>query len=127
VLYNHGQLGYRYDTDNFDELRPGQQIWSANAQYYLTYESGGHLVLYSESPNAKCWESGTDRQTPGFCRMEGYGTLVIYGQGGRQVWASNSGGSEGSRLLVRNDGRVAIYQPDGRQLWIVPPPPMGNP
>jgi hypothetical protein len=129
VLFNHGQLGYRYDTDNdmqpFDELTPGQSIWSPDAQFYLTYESGGNLVLYRESPHTKVWESGTN--VPGVCRMEGYGTLVIYAQGERQVWSSNSSGSGGSRLLVRNDGKVAIYQPDGRQLWIVPSPPIGNP
>jgi tyrosinase len=120
VLFNHGQLGYRYDTDSdmqpFDELTPGQSIWSPNAQYNLTYESGGNLVLYL-APHTKVWESGT--QTPGVCIMEGYGTLVMYTQDRkRQVWSSNSSGSEGSRLVVQNNGKLAIYQPDGRQLWI---------
>jgi tyrosinase len=131
VIFNHGQLGYRYDTDNdlqpFDELRPGQMIWSAGAQHYLIYESGGNLVLYNYTPHAKVWESGTNGRPVGVCTMEGYGTLAIRGQDGRAVWGSNSSGSEGSRLVLRNDGRVAIYQPDGRQLWIVPPPPVGNP
>jgi Common central domain of tyrosinase len=132
VLFNHGQLGYRYDTDHdmqpFDELRPGEFIWSMNAQYYLIYESGGNLVLYSYTPRNKLWESGTAGRTPGVCRMEGYGTLVIYGPDGKQrIWASSSSGSEGSRLVVRDDGKLAIYQPDGTQLWIVPPPPVGNP
>jgi len=60
--------------------------------------------------------------------MEGKGTLVIYGPDGKQrIWASSSSGSEGSRLVVRDDGKLAIYQPDGKQLWSVPLPPVGNP
>jgi tyrosinase len=132
VIFNHGQLGYRYDTDNdlqpFDELRPGQQIWSADAQYYLTYESGGNLVLYHESPFIKVWESGTAGRPVGVCRMEGYGNLAIYGPDGKPppIWQSNTDhNAAGSRLVVRTDGKVAIYQPDGRLLWSRPPPSTG--
>jgi tyrosinase len=132
VIFNHGQLGYRYDSDQdmqpFDELRPGEQIWSANAQYYLTYESSGNLVLYHYTPHAKEWESGTAGRPVGVCRMEGYGNLAIYGPGGKPppIWQSNTDhNAAGSRLVVRNDGKVAIYQPDGRQLWSRPPPTTG--
>jgi tyrosinase len=130
VIFNHGQLGYRYDSDNdlqpFDELSPGQKLWSADAQYYLTYESG-NLVLYRYTPPSKQWESGTAGAT-GVCRMEGNGILAVYNKGSNQpAFASRPSGSEGSRLVVRTDGKLAIYQPDGRLLWSVPPPPVGNP
>jgi hypothetical protein len=131
VLYNHGQLGYRYDTDQdmqpFDELSPGQQIFSANMQYYLTYETGGNLVLYHESPGFKLWESGTNGRPVGVCTIEGYGNLAIYGPDyKRPIWQSDTDGhAGGSRLVVRDDGKVAIYQPDGRQIWSRPPPSVG--
>jgi hypothetical protein len=131
VIFNHGQLGYRYDSDNdlqpFDELSPGQKIWSADAQFYLTYESG-NLVLYRYTPHAKVWESGTAGRPVGVCRMEGYGNLAIYGPDRKPppIWQSNTDhNAAGSRLVVGVNGRVAIYQPDGRQLWSRPPPSTG--
>jgi hypothetical protein len=130
VIFNHGQLGYCYDSDHdmqpFDELRPGQKIWSADAQYYLTYESG-NLMLYHYSTGTKLWESGTAGRPVGVCRMEGYGNLAIYGQGSNQpIWQSNTDhNAAGSRLVVRNDGKVGIYQPDGKLLWSRPPPSTG--
>jgi hypothetical protein len=132
VIFNHGQLGYHYDTDNdlqpFDELRPGQSIWSADAQRYLTYQTNGNLVLYNESPSMVLWDSGTAGRPVGVCRMEGYGNLAIYGPDGKPppIWQSNTDhNAAGSRLVVRTDGKVAIYQPDGRLLWSRPPPRTG--
>jgi hypothetical protein len=132
VIFNHGQLGYRYDTDHdmqpFDELYPGQVISSLSGEYYLIYESGGNLVLYNHPLRRKEWESGTAGRPVGVCTMEGYGNLAIYGPGGKPppIWQSNTDhNAAGSRLVVRNDGKVAIYQPDGTQLWSRPPPSTG--
>jgi tyrosinase len=132
VIFNHGQLGYHYDTDNdlqpFDELRPGQTIWSADAQRYLTYQTDGNLVLYNETPSMALWDSGTAGRPVGVCTMEGYGNLAIYGPDRKPppIWQSNTDhNADGSRLVVRTDGKVAIYQPDGRLLWSRPPPRTG--
>jgi hypothetical protein len=145
VLYHH-KLGYKYPTDpdmqysrpypsadpsvGGERLLPGQTITSSNTQYNLIYESGGNLVLhYASFGGRKLWESGTDGRGGGPCKLEGNGTLVIYGPDYKtQIWASNSQGSgDAYRLVVRDDGKLAIYQSDGKQLWSVPPPPVGNP
>ena len=49
--------------------------------------------------------------------MQQDGNLVIYAPGGRALWASNTAGNPGSRLVVQGDGNVMIYRPDGRAVW----------
>jgi len=142
VRYHHGPLGYSYNTDSDmqytrypsdvgDRLTPGQQISSSkDGNYYLVYQADGNLELWQHAPSGiKLWESGTAGRPGSSCKLEGNGTLVIYGADYKTpIWASSSHGSDNAyRLLVRNDGKVAIYQPDGKQLWSVPPPPVGNP
>jgi hypothetical protein len=130
LLYHHGQLGYRYDTDcdmqPFEELRPGEQISSVGGGYALNIENG-NLVLHTTPPGATLWDSGTAGRQVGFCRMEGYGNLVLYSPDGKQiVWQSHTdGNAAGSRLVVRQNGKVAIYQPNGVEIWSRPPPRTG--
>lgn len=123
VLYNHGQMGYRYDTDTdmqpFDELMPGQRIYSRGNTHCLTYQSDGNLVLYWVPSWQQLWNSHTAGQPVGVCRMEGDGNLVIYGPNNQMIWASGTSGHTGSRLVVL-PGKVVIYELDGRVIWSTP-------
>lgn len=42
---------------------------------------------------------------------------MLYGPGGSVVWASNTDGNPGSRLVAQDDGNVVIYRPDGTPAW----------
>jgi len=59
--------------------------------------------------------------------MQGDGNLVIYDPDGRPLWASNTVGHPGSRLVVQDDGNVVIYDPQNVRLWqTVTAPPIIN-
>jgi hypothetical protein len=62
--------------------------------------------------------------------MQADGNLVVYGQGflcspsacsllnpNAALFASNTAGVPGARLVVQNDGNVVIYSPTGQPLW----------
>jgi hypothetical protein len=51
-----------------------------------------------------------------FVVMQGDGNLVGYLNGGRATWATNTAGSGGNRLIVQNDGNVVIYS-SSRAVW----------
>jgi tyrosinase len=133
VLYNHGQLDYRYDTDNdmqpFDELRPGQQLYSARgAQYYLEYAAdgdlAGNLALKSSSPSSLIWASSRTKKPVGKCVLESNGNLVTYGPSGAKTWESSTGGVEPpgptTYRLVVQPRTVVIYGADGKSIWSQP-------
>jgi hypothetical protein len=41
--------------------------------------------------------------------MQHDGNLVMYGPTGIALWTSNTGGQQGSILVVQNDGNIVIY------------------
>jgi hypothetical protein len=49
--------------------------------------------------------------------MQADGNLVVYNADATPVWASNTAGNPGSRLIVQDDGNVVIYAPDGIPIW----------
>ena len=49
--------------------------------------------------------------------MQGDGNLVIYLRGGHAIWASNTAGSGGVRLVAQSDGNTVIYRADNRPVW----------
>src|SRR5215217_1216884 len=129
LLVHHHQLGYRYDTDAdmqfMETLDPGKRLWSWNKKYYLVYQSDGNLEFYSDTPNRPIWTSETKGQPVGFCTINEYGHLVIYGPNGQTIRAFGGDLGDGvindnGRLVVQDDGKVVIYRPDGRAVWTKP-------
>jgi hypothetical protein len=49
--------------------------------------------------------------------MQNDGNLVIYMHGNQPIWASNTYGYPGSKLIVQDDGNVVIYTPESAPLW----------
>ena len=49
--------------------------------------------------------------------MQSDGNFVVYAAGGRPIWASNTGGNTGAKLVVQGDNNIVIYRSDGRAIW----------
>ncbi|NES87834.1 MAG: hypothetical protein F6K08_01750 [Okeania sp. SIO1H6] len=49
--------------------------------------------------------------------MQADGNLVIYADGGRVLWASNTHGNPGAFLAIQQDGNVVVYTNRGVPLW----------
>ncbi len=45
------------------------------------------------------------------------GNLVIYDIFDRAVWASNTSGNEGAKLVLQDDGNMVIYSVSNKPLW----------
>jgi hypothetical protein len=129
LLVHHHQLGYRYDTDPdmqfLEPLDVGERLWSWNKKYYLAYESDGNLVLYSNTTNRPLWTSETKGRPAGYCMVNDYGELVIYGPNSQGILAFGGDLGDGvindnGRLVVQDDGNLVMYRPDGRAIWSKP-------
>lgn len=95
-------------------LRPDQQVFSANGQYRLLYQTDGNLVLYG--PTGAIWASDTTWASAGMVAMQGDGNFVIYDASGEAAWSSDTF-EPGSYLRVHDDGGLQIVSAGGVELW----------
>jgi len=70
-------------------LTPGKMIKSKNGTYSLVYQGDGNLVLYKKESNG----------------------------GSRALWASNTYGKPGAVCNMQYDGRLVIFDQNGKILW----------
>ena len=96
-------------------LLPGQSLFSSDSGYRLVYQADGNLVLYDAEGSATWW-TGTDGNA-GQAVMQTDGNLVVYDSAGAAQWASGTSGNAGARLVLLNNGDVAIYRSDGQAVW----------
>jgi hypothetical protein len=98
-------------------LYPGQAIPSPDAQFSLTYQGDGNLVLYRIGGVA-VWASNTAGTSTGYAVMQGDGNLVVYDRNSLAVWASHTDKHPGAWLAVENGGFATVISPaGGTQLW----------
>jgi len=128
-------------------------LFSRNRKYKLIGQSDGNLVIYKITPSGESaiWASNTNNG-PGKYNFifRDDGILWIFNSD-KVIWASNSGGWGANKLVLRDDGNLIIYAPDGsgsnagfnREVWWsgsgqsedeprpedepLPPPPVFNP
>ncbi len=104
-------------------LKPDEAISSANGHYTLKYQSDGRLVLYRNRDRKELWDTKKTYPGAAICIMQSDGNLVIYdtlpspGTRQRYVWLSGTAGHPGSRLVVQDNGDVAICTPDDTRVW----------
>ncbi|TCC43032.1 hypothetical protein [Kribbella sindirgiensis] len=96
------------------KLMAGQYIRSKSGVFTLIMQPRGDAKLYQRGVKAPLWASGTWR--PNSVLVMGTdGTLqVIYGR--TKVW-SMSIKSVGAKLVLPNDGKLAIYNTRGKANW----------
>jgi hypothetical protein len=70
-------------------LSDGQALTSADGQYELTMQSDGNLVLYMVNGNA----------------------------GLMPLWAAGTKGNSGDRVVLQNNGNLAVYNATNQVLW----------
>jgi hypothetical protein len=90
-------------------LRAGDYL--QNGPYRAVMQGDGNFVVYGRS----IWHSGTFLSGSWFA-MQGDGNLVVYTQGGRPLWASNTGGRAVDLLALQSDGNLVLYGAGGA-LW----------
>ena len=118
-------VGNYYAADTLEsggKLWPGWTLVSANSAYYLRLETSGNLVLYTAA-GAVVAATGTSG-TPAFLHMEAAGNAVLaFNPSNPQVvWQTFTGGHPnfGAGLRVLGNGRVAIINRHGTQVWAYP-------
>ncbi|MGL5934761.1 MAG: hypothetical protein ACRCZI_03960 [Cetobacterium sp.] len=91
------------------------------ANYKLTLQPDGNLVLYNKSNNGSVWNSGTYSKGIGPYRlvMQPDGNLVIYDSKNIPTWSSNTfGKGKGPyKLQVSNNGYITILDSTNKSIW----------
>ncbi|HEY3036574.1 MAG TPA: hypothetical protein VGJ54_18185 [Streptosporangiaceae bacterium] len=85
----------------------------------LVMQDDGNFVLYDARWNA-VWASNTEGYDGAYAVFQDDGNLVVYWYGW-PLWASNTWGNPGSRLILRGgDGHLLIRNAAGTVIWEVP-------
>ena len=98
------------------QLTPGQQIWSPDGRYRLTFQTDGNLVIY-RNDGAPVWWTGTVGISPNVARMQTDGNFVIYDTANDARWHTYTFGNPGAYLSMQNNGAIVIYTASGARLW----------
>jgi hypothetical protein len=108
--------------DSGARLDPGEFIATADGRHRLEMTEDGELVLTTDGVTR--WESSEGPPGAWANMQASDGNLVVYrtAEGGA-VWASETNGHPGAYLVLeapQGEGRVTIYDRDGRVLWYRP-------
>jgi hypothetical protein len=110
-------------------IAPGDYVreksWVTCNRYRFVFQSDGNLVLYSPSGvplsnpvGVPLWATGTNRLKADTLRLsvQSDGNVVLYEEN-RPIWASDTSGNLGSRLVLQDDGNVVVYRPNGQPIF----------
>ena len=102
-----------------NRLDPGDFIATADGRHRLEMTAAGRLVLTTDGVTR--WESLAGPPGSWANMQASDGNLVVYAAAeGGAVWASATGGHPGAYLVIgaaEGQGRITIYDRDGRELW----------
>lgn len=89
-------------------LREGDAVWSPNGQYELALVRTGALVVRNANFEVE-WSNGASSRSGALhVELERDGDLVASRADGSVVWASRTRSATGARLVVTDDGDVAV-------------------
>jgi uncharacterized protein DUF4241 len=103
------------------EMRVGQtlrrqSLTSPSGRYVFVHQDDGNLVLYDTTQPYARWSSGTDGEWARLCALRAREGLVLLDDDGRVMWSSGVR-RPAARLVVRDDGAVAIEDAAGTEVW----------
>jgi hypothetical protein len=83
------------------------------------HQEDGNLVLYCNPVHRAVWATNTWWAGDGWAELTSDGELVVRNLCGAQVWSSGTAGSAGRRLVVHDNGRVALLDVHDAEVWSV--------
>ncbi|MCO5967416.1 DUF4241 domain-containing protein [Actinoallomurus soli] len=103
------------------EMRAGQtlrrqSLTSPAGRYTLVHQDDGNIVLYDNVRLHPWWASGTDGAYGSYCVLRASDGLALLGSDGRRIWCTGARGPA-ARLVVRDDGDIAIEDAAGAEVW----------
>lgn len=100
-------------------LKQGDSLISSNNRFKAVYQTDGNFVIYN-STNRPLWASNTSYneiwRKSNRLIMQSDGNLVIYNNR-TPIWASNTSGSNGLYIIMKNNGKLVIYTANNRVVW----------
>jgi hypothetical protein len=98
------------------QLTVGQSLQETvgGVNAYLTLESNGNLILYTQS-GQEIWDTNTTSGQS--LRMQTDGNLVLYNGSNAALWASGTAGRPGASLTLQGDGNMVISSSGGTPIW----------
>lgn len=95
-------------------LTPGQNITSANGQYWFGLTPSGQLGITSIGV---MWMWILPAYANSKLVFQTNGDLQLLDSGSNLVWETATTGKNPSYLVMQNDGNVVMYDVNGKQLW----------
>ncbi|TNE59194.1 MAG: hypothetical protein EP344_09080, partial [Bacteroidetes bacterium] len=115
-------------------LRAGQSLtmeqkyYSNDRNFYVRFGSDGNLCVYRKDDRFVAGSYQLGKPLDGVtAKMQDDGNFVVYGVGNKFIWASethplfdkrfNSKDMKPVRLVLENDGTLALYSGTNRKVW----------
>lgn len=96
-----------------------QSLTSTSGTHTFVHQDDGNLVLYCNPGDRAVWATSTWWAGDGWAELTTGGELVVRNLCGAAVWSSGTAGSGGRRLVVYDDGRVALLDADDGEVWSI--------
>jgi hypothetical protein len=109
-----------------NELRAGQKLAvgesrrSPNDKFSLSLQDDGKLVVISTDQDERRWQvdtTGPGRECPRYLTVQKDGNLVLYADHETRLWATDTDGQGGTRLVMQNDGNLILRTDGGSAIW----------
>ena len=109
-----------------NELRAGQRLAvgesrrSPNGKFSLSLQRSGELVVISTGQGVRRWQvdtTGSGQECPKYLAVQKDGNLVLYARDDTRLWATETDGQGGTRLIMQNDGNLILRTDGGTAIW----------
>lgn len=104
------------------ELGRGARLWhqslsSPSGAYTLVHQDDGNLVLYDNPAHRAVWATNTWWAGDGWAELTEEGDLVVRNLCGAPVWQSGTAGTGAERLVVDDEGGLALLDDSNSVVW----------
>jgi hypothetical protein len=99
-----------------ESLHVGESLHSPDARTKFTLLDNANMVVSVAGLGDICDTGTTNRDVPGYLKLEDSGWLILYDNSDEPLWRQ---GPRGYRLEVQDNSHVVLYPPvaDGDAIW----------